>query len=117
MGNAPPPLPAAKLQAALEGWLAGQSGVRSVAVGVALAGDGGPLWTGEAHLGQPLFHADEEYGVLSITKTFTEALVLREARAGRIALDEPMPPLPDVDPVPPDVVITPRQLLPTHRDS
>src|SRR5262249_51180623 len=40
-----------------------------------------------------------------------EALVLREAAAGRIALDAPMPDLPGVAPVPAGVVITPRMLL------
>ena len=111
-GNpAPPPLTAARLQAALDQWLTSQSGARSVAVGVAFTGDAGRLWTGEAHVGEPLFHADDEYAVRSITKTFTDALVLREVAAGRIDLDAPMPPIPGLDLDNDDPVVTPRMLL------
>jgi len=107
----PPPEAAARLQAALERWLAGQSGARSVAVGVATTGDGGLLWTGEAHVGEPLLQAADEYGVLSITKTFTEALVLREVAAGRIDLDAPTPAIPGLKVGADRRVITPRMLL------
>lgn len=105
------PLPAAHLQVAIERWLAGQSVARSVAVGVAFTGDAPWLWTGEAHLGDPLFHADDEYGVLSITKTFTEALVLREVAAGRIDLDAPMPAIAGLTVESDSPVVTPRMLL------
>ena len=82
-----------------------------MAVGVAFAGDGGRLWTGEAHVGEPLFHVDEEYAVRSITKTFTDALVLREVATGRIDLDAPMPPISGLDVDKDDPVVTPRMLL------
>lgn len=103
---AAPALPVAPLQAAVDGFIAANPGIGSVAVGVALAKPGGAMWLGGNHP-----QADEPYGILSITKTFTEALVLREAAAGRIDLDAPMPQLPGVVPTPAGVVITPRMLL------
>ena len=109
--SAPRTLPAGDLQAALERWLAGQSAARSVAVGVAFTGGATSAWTGEAHLGDPLFQADDEYGVLSITKTFTEALVLREVAAGHIDLDAPMPAIAGLNVEDDGPVVTPRMLL------
>ena len=104
-------LPGAALQAALQGWVAGQTAARSVAVGVALADASTVPWTGEAHLGAPLAHSDDEYGILSITKTFTEALVLREVALGHIDLDAPIPPIRGVDPDRTAAGLTPRMLL------
>lgn len=104
--------PPGRLQHMLDQWMAGQRDANSVAVGVA-AIDNGPLWAGDATRAGAgsVVHAGDTYGILSVTKTFIEALVLREAGAGRIDLDAPMPPLPGVEPVPEGVVITPRMLL------
>lgn len=103
-------LPGAGLQVALQRWVAGQTAARSVTVGVAVA-DASIPWTGEAHLGGPLAHAEAEYGILSITKIFTEALVLREVALGHIDLDAPMPPIRGVDPDRGAAALTPRMLL------
>lgn len=107
-----------RLEAALDAWLSEDPSVSAVVAAVAVGGHRGERWSGNAGPSDRSdatdaidIAVDDRYGILSVTKTFTEALVLREARAGRIALDEPMPPLPDVDPAPPDVVITPRHLL------
>ena len=115
VGDDPEPLahalPAERLQDAVEQWLTSRGGVRSVAAAIAYSGDRGRLWTGEAHLGDPLFHAGDEYGILSITKTFTEALVLREVGAGRIDLDAPMPAIAGLDREDAGPPLTPRMLL------
>jgi CubicO group peptidase (beta-lactamase class C family)/peptidoglycan/LPS O-acetylase OafA/YrhL len=103
-------MPAAALQAELERWLEGQDGFDSVAVGVTVAGQ---TWVGEAHRDgvESRTHAQDSYGVASVTKTFTAALVLGEIANGRIRLDEPVPALPGVGRPPTGVTITPRQLL------
>lgn len=100
-----------ELQAALEHWLASEAGARSVAVGMAHVHDASWLWTGEAHVAEPLFHADDEYGTVSITKTFTEALVLREVASGHISLYAPMPAIAGLKLENDSPVITPRMLL------
>lgn len=100
------PLPVDRLQAALDAYLASRPGLGPVAVGVTVAAPGGMSWLGGTHP-----RPAEHYGVLSITKTFTEALVLREAARGRIDLDAAMPQLPGVVSTPAGVVITPRMLL------
>jgi CubicO group peptidase (beta-lactamase class C family) len=101
------------MQRALEGWLQQHPDVQSVAVGVASTGADGDLWTGDARhdATATVVRADDAYGVLSITKTLVEAMVLREVAAGHIDLDAPMPPLPGVDPAPDGLVFTPRMLL------
>lgn len=101
-----------RLQAALDTWVATRPDVHSVAVAVALAEPGSPWWGGVATApGRPVLDLGERHGVLSITKTFTEALVLRQVAAGRIDLDAPVPQVPGVAAVPAGVVITPRMLL------
>ena len=114
----PPPLPthdtrAGRLHRSLEQWLEGQRDASSVAVGVSMASGDGMVWTADAMRKgtEAPIHAADTYGSLSITKTFTEALVLRQVAAGTINLDAPMPALPGVDAVPNGVVITPRMLL------
>jgi CubicO group peptidase (beta-lactamase class C family)/peptidoglycan/LPS O-acetylase OafA/YrhL len=100
----------ARLQAALAKWLAGQPNVHGVAVGLAVSGR---TWTGVAHKDGAVnrFAADEEFGSLSMTKTFTTALVLNEVRAGRLSLDAPVPPLPGLHMTGDAAKITVRQLL------
>ncbi|HVF76513.1 MAG TPA: serine hydrolase domain-containing protein [Acidimicrobiales bacterium] len=101
-----------RLQAALDAWTATRTGLRSVAVGVALAEPGAPWWGGVSTApGHAALDLGEQHGVLSVTKTFTEALVLREVAAGRIDLDAPVPNVAGVATPPADVVITPRMLL------
>jgi CubicO group peptidase (beta-lactamase class C family) len=101
-----------RLQAALDAWAATSPGVRSVAVGVAVAEAGTPWWGGVGTApGHVPLDFGERHGVLSVTKTFTEALVLRQVAAGRIDLDAPVPPVAGVGAAPAGVVITPRMLL------
>ena len=94
---------------ALGEWMSQHDDVRSVAVAVATVGPSGPTWSGA--FGEPLLDHTAAYPIMSVTKTFTQALVLREAGEGRIDLDAGMPPIPDVAPVPDGVHITPRMLL------
>lgn len=58
----------------------------------------------------PIDH-EAAYPIMSVTKTFTEALVLREASRGRIDLDAAMPAIDGVAAPPEGVAITPRMLL------
>jgi CubicO group peptidase (beta-lactamase class C family) len=102
-----------RLTLALDRWLAEHPAVGSVAVAVVAGGPSGYRWsraTARSGARAPLDLA-ARYPILSITKTFTEALVLREAERGAIDLDAPMPAIAGVAPVPDDVVITPRMLL------
>jgi CubicO group peptidase (beta-lactamase class C family)/peptidoglycan/LPS O-acetylase OafA/YrhL len=103
-------MPSSALQAALDRWMADQSGFDSVAVAVAVAGR---TWAGDAHRpgATALTRAGDDYGVASVTKTFTVALVLSEVAAGRIGLDAPVPALPGVGRPPAGAAITPRLLL------
>ena len=102
-----------RVRHALEQWMDQHPDVRSVAVAVALTGPGGPTWSGAAIADGDAALLDHAatYPIMSVTKTFTEALVLRAAAEGSIDLDAPMPPIPDVAPVPDGVRITPRMLL------
>jgi CubicO group peptidase (beta-lactamase class C family)/peptidoglycan/LPS O-acetylase OafA/YrhL len=100
----------ARLGEALDRWLAGQTGVDAVAVGVAVHGR---TWTGAAHKDastSPL-GADDEFGAMSMTKTFTAALVFREVKAGRLSLDRPVPPVAGLRVSGDAAQITVRQLL------
>ena len=98
------------LQATLDRWLEERPDVGSVAVAVAIGGD---TWAGDAHRAGTVSHSQvgNSYGVASVTKTFTLALVLRAVDQGRIKLDEPVPLLSDVGSPPQGTIITPRQLL------
>jgi CubicO group peptidase (beta-lactamase class C family)/peptidoglycan/LPS O-acetylase OafA/YrhL len=100
----------AHLGRALDSWLAGRLGVDAVAVGVAVQGK---VWTGAANEADaaPPLTADEEFGALSLTKTFTAALVLREVAAGRVDLDAPVPPIAGLSRDGDATRITVRQLL------
>ncbi len=100
----------ARLEETLERWLAGQTGVDAVSVGVAIHGR---IWTGSAHTdgSAARLMPDEEFGALSMTKTFTTALVLHEVKNGRLSLDGPVPPLDGLHPTGDAARITIRQLL------
>ena len=102
-----------RVQHALEHWLRQHPDVRSVAVAVRAGGPQGERWAGAAVAdpAEPVIDHTAVYPIMSVTKTFTEALVLQHAAAGTIDLDAPMPPMPDVAPVPDGVQITPRMLL------
>lgn len=107
-------VPAKQLQETVRRWTAAQPGVASVAVGLVVDGK---LWSGDAAGPAPghRARADERIPVMSLTKSFTGALVLREAEAGRVSLDDPMPRLPGIArPRGPAAAITPRHLL-NHR--
>ena len=88
-------LRAARLQVVLDEWLAEQPGVGSVAVGLEVADgldDPEVPWAGDTTGdGDADVDHDASFPILSVTKTFTESLVLREATAGRIDLDAPVP--------------------------
>ena len=100
----------ARLGETLGRWLAGQTGIEAVSVGVAVHGR---VWTGAAHNdgSAPRLAPNDEFGALSMTKTFTTALVLHEVKAGRLALDTPVPRLPGLHVTADTVTITVRQLL------
>jgi CubicO group peptidase (beta-lactamase class C family) len=102
-----------RMALALDRWLAEHPEVGSVAVAVVAAGPGGSRWSGAAtRPGAPMtLDPAAPYPILSITKTFTEALVLREVERGTIDLDAPMPAIDGVAPIPEGVTITPRMLL------
>lgn len=102
-----------RMALALDRWLAEHAEVGSVAVAVVAGGPGGTRWSGAAtRPASPLaLDLAAPYPILSITKTFTEALVLREADRGTIDLDAPVPPIDGVAPMPEGVAITPRMLL------
>lgn len=100
------------IQRALEDWLGHQEGTAAVAVAVASTSPEPTVWSAAAHRpGSVPVGVDDAYGALSMTKTFTEALVLRAVSAGLIQLDEPVPALPGVDVPGPAARITPRMLL------
>jgi len=105
-------LPNKRLQKALEQWMASPDarGIQSVAAAVTV---NGKTWTGEAHQSKkkPATHDESRYEVYSLTKTFTAALVLREAEAGRIKLDAPVPRLKGISRPARAADITWRQLL------
>lgn len=94
----------------LERWLAAQDGVKSVTVGVAVHGR---TWTGVASKdgAAAVLAPDDEFGVLSLTKTFTSALVLHEVEKGRLFLDRPSPPVAGLHVTGDALGITIRQLL------
>lgn len=98
-------------EAAVEAFVEQEEDAHAAVVAVAhTGGDAGP-WEHVASDGRnTVLRVDDSYGILSITKTFTAALVLRQAAKGLIALDKPMPALPGVR-IPPSVAITPRMLL------
>lgn len=105
-------MPKKRLQKALERWLASPDshGLQSVAAAVTVDGK---TWTGEAHRKgkRAATHDESRYEVLSLTKTFTAALVLREVEAGRIDLDAPVPRLKGIRRPARTAGITWRQLL------
>ncbi|MSQ61481.1 MAG: hypothetical protein EXR43_02735 [Dehalococcoidia bacterium] len=83
------PVTTVELQTDLESWLneKGFSGAT-----VTIMRGSGETWTGAAGLhawGTP-FEANELYGIASITKTFTVALIMRLVEHGLVDLDAPM---------------------------
>jgi peptidoglycan/LPS O-acetylase OafA/YrhL len=100
----------ARLDAVLSGWLARHPDIDAVGVGVAVDGR---TWTGAADTdgAAPIIGVDDEFPALSMTKTFTTALVVQQVSAGRLALDDPVPSLPAL-PLQGDTAgITVRQML------
>ncbi|HVW32234.1 MAG TPA: acyltransferase family protein, partial [Acidimicrobiia bacterium] len=106
----PQGLPKDRLDALLDQWLTRQPDVASVAV--AIDADGHE-WAGDAQGPETPGPTakDDVYGVASVTKTFTLALVLRAVDHRLIDLDRPVPPLPGLDRTPETAPITPRHLL------
>lgn len=99
----------AQFQDLLDTWLVENPTVGSVTAAVVVDDQ---IWTGEAHQDDtPAFRSTDRYPILSITKTFTAALVLQAVDRGLVALDEQMPALAGVDA--PGQPVTVRQLL-TH---
>jgi CubicO group peptidase (beta-lactamase class C family)/peptidoglycan/LPS O-acetylase OafA/YrhL len=93
---------AAKLQREIDSWR-GSSGAEGVTVGISFPD--GRVWTAASGS----LDVDEEIDVTSVTKTFTAALILKLADAGKLDLDQPVPTLTKVPSFP--ARITPRQLL------
>ena len=104
------PLPTGRLQSMLDRWLPEQPDVASIAIAIDV---GGQTWTGDTHRPETEVptRAGDSYGVASVTKTFTIALVLRAAGHGLIDLDAPVPALPGLESVGATAAITPRQLV------
>ena len=100
----------AALSKALERWASGQPKVDSVAVGVAVDGQ---VWTGafNKRTAANRLRAQDEFGVLSMTKTFTTALALHQVAANRLSLDAAVPRVAGVEPRGEAADITVRQLL------
>lgn len=103
-------LPERELQEALRRWVADNPEVRAAEVSLVVQGQ---QWLGasdgkRATSGRGL---EEPFQTHSLTKTFTLALVLREAAGGRIALDAPLPTIRGVRRPPAALGITPRHLL------
>ena len=96
-------------QSVLDQWLTDNPIATTVSASVVVDGE---TWTGEAHRGSAeSFHATHRYPILSVTKTFTAALVLQAVDNGLVGLDETMPDLPGVHAAPKPITV--RQLL-TH---
>ncbi len=104
------PLEEAELQALLTRWTASRSDLGAMSVTVR---QNGQSWTGSARNAGAAPDPMQRYRSLSVTKTITAALVLRQVELGTISLDAPLAPLTGVTaPVPPDLTV--RQLL-RHR--
>lgn len=104
------PLGAAELQELLTRWTASRSDIGAMSVTIR---QNGQSWTGSARNGAVAPDPMQRYRSLSVTKTITAALVLRQVELGTISLDAPVPPLTGVSaPVPPSLTV--RQLL-RHR--
>lgn len=108
---AAPRLDPAKLQPALDAWTRAQPDLSSMSITLRV---GDQSWTSSSSNGAtPVPDPLAVYRVMSVTKTMTSALILREVEAGRISLDDPLPPISGVDaPVPAGLTI--RDLL-LHR--
>ena len=104
------PLDAAELQEILTRWTASRSDLGAMSVTVR---QNGQSWTGSARNGGGAPDPMQRYRSLSVTKTITAALVLRQVELGTISLDAPLPTLTGVStPVAPGLTV--RQLL-RHR--
>ncbi|MGQ7295041.1 serine hydrolase [Quadrisphaera sp. KR29] len=95
------------LQAALDGWAEQNPQFGQVTAAVA---SGDVVWAGSASTDGPAPDPAQPVPLLSLTKTVTAALVLRQVSAGALALDEPVPPVEGVVP-PAGEPVTLRQLL------
>lgn len=104
------PLDAAELQELLARWTASRTDLGAMSVTVR---QNGQSWSGSARNGGVAPDPMQRYRSLSVTKTITAALVLRQVELGTIALDAPLPPLTGVSaPIPPGLTV--RHLL-RHR--
>lgn len=89
-----PPDPV-RLQDALDRWTKAHGEVGAMTVSLRV---NGATWTGSATAGaMGIPDPAATYRVLSITKTMTAALIMREVEAGRLTLDGPLPVLVGVD--------------------
>ena len=101
---------ASQLVSTVERWLAAQPDLHGLSLAVAVKGH---VWAGVANgpdAASPL-GPDDEFGAMSMTKTFTTTLVLHQVEAGRLVLDRPPPPVPGVNLHGDATRITVRQLL------
>lgn len=95
---------------AIEAFIA-ESGGALRGLSVAVASDTMVAAVAVGHSGDRLLDVADRYPVMSVTKSFTAALALREASAGRLDLDASVPAVPGID-VPEHLrSLTPRMLL------
>ena len=104
------PLDAAELQELLTRWTASRSDLGAMSVTVR---QNGQSWTGSARNDGAAPDPMQRFRSLSVTKTITAALVLRQVELGTISLDAPLPALTGISaPVPSGLTV--RHLL-RHR--
>ena len=100
----------AELQEILDRWTSERTDLGALSVTVR---QNGTSWSGTARNSGSSPDPLERYRSLSVTKTITAALILRQVELGTLSLDTPLPPLAGIDsPLPPGLTI--RQLL-RHR--
>ncbi len=104
------PLSATELQELLERWTASRTDLGAMSVTIRQYGQS---WTGSARNGGAAPDPTQRYRSLSVTKTITAALILRQVELGTISLDAPLAPLSAINaPLPPGLTV--RHLL-RHR--
>lgn len=87
-----------ELQDLLTRWTATRPDLNAMSVTIR---HNGQSWTGSAQNGGASPDPGQRYRSLSVTKTITAALVLRQVELGTLSLDQPLPPLLGLSTLPP----------------